>query len=529
MRRLGGLERLDRLAAPVLLVAIIVYAGVALYLTRGVIFTGDELGYFGGSTGWAPGDLFHPHNGHAIVVTRVIYEASLSIFGAEYLPIKLSMIAAVSLTAWLLFVFLSRRVGRTAAVFPAVLLLFAGANPVLIQGNIMMFAQASAAGLGALIMLDRRDRLGDVVAAALLTAACFSIEAGVGFAFGVALWLLLGGDWRRAWVGLLPLVAYGIWFLWARQFDQESGELANVLLAPAYAADSLAAAVGSYFGFAIDFTDSGTPPGLDWGRVLAAVAVCGIVWRAVRHPPSAAVLAPIGILLVLWIGGSLVYGPKRSPVEPRYLMVVGIAVLLIAGEVYRGWRPGRAGLLGLLAVAVLAIPGGLHLLRAHAGGIRSTAANQQGFLVALELQPDEAMAQQPVTAAYIRGVESWGSLTIPAAELPAAAPAVRAEADQTLGELLEPRLEPAPRRGECDPAAEGEVELPAGGAVLVSSGGGSVTLRRFGDQPVVAAGELAPGEPATLALRPDASQVPWKATVAGGGEIRVCALAPAPG
>ena len=140
MARAADPARVDRWAGPIVLVALAAYAVLALYLTRGVSFTGDELSYFGDSTGWGPGSILHPHNGHAIAVTRVIYEGSLSLFGTSYLPIKLSMIAGVVLTGWLLYVFLARRIGRAAAIAPVVVLAFAGANPVLVQGNVMMFA-----------------------------------------------------------------------------------------------------------------------------------------------------------------------------------------------------------------------------------------------------------------------------------------------------------------------------------------------------------------------------------------------------
>ena len=524
------LERIERWATPLVLAALLVYAALTLYLTRGVSFSGDELGYFGHSEGYSPGAIFRPHNGHAIAVTRLIYETSLNLFGTTYLPIRVVMIAGVALAAWLLFVYLSRRVGKGAALAVLLVVIFAGANPVLTQGNVMMFAQATAAGIGALLVLDRRDRLGDVAGCALLLISTFSIEFGFGFALGVTLWFLAAGQWRRAWVGLVPILAYGVWFLWALQFDQGVGSAINLLLAPNYAADSLAASLGSFFGLGGGLVGNPVAPYLDWGRVLAAVAVVLLVHRMVRHRPGPAILVPVGILIVLWVGGSFAFGIQRSPVEPRYLVAVQVAMLLLAAEAYRAWKPTRNAVLALLAVALLALPVNLYLLRARGNSIRKISAVAQGQLVALELYPEQASLQQPLTRAYVEGVRRWGSPTYPAATLPGRDPAARAKADEVLGILITPSLAPLSGdvRGGCTPGPGGEVELPPGGAVLASESGGPVTLRRFADQPSIDAGTLQPGRPAALALPTDASPQPWKATIGGDPAIRICPL-PAPG
>ena len=190
----------EKLARRALAVSVLAYAALALWLSRGVTFTVDELVYFGESDGFAPGSIAAPFGGHLIAVTRLFFEASLRLFGPEHLPFQLFLIALAAATAVFLFVLVKRRVGPLPALAAAVLLLFLGSTPEVLQGNATMWVQASAAGLAAFVALDRRSRPADALACLLLIAAVLSLEVGVAFAIGAGAWVLADGGRRRLWV-----------------------------------------------------------------------------------------------------------------------------------------------------------------------------------------------------------------------------------------------------------------------------------------------------------------------------------------
>ena len=100
-------------------------------------------------------------------------------------------------------------------------------------------------------------------------------------------------------------------------------------------------------------------------------------------------------------------------------------------------------------------------------------------------------------------------------ELAAAASDVRTVADETLGVIVAPALEPVAEGGVRCAGPGGPVEL-RGRTLLRSASGGEVELRRFADSPSVSAGTLAPGQVAALELPADGAEQPWIASVAAG-------------
>jgi hypothetical protein len=135
-------------------------------------------------------------------------------------------------------------------------------------------------------------------------------------------------------------------------------------------------------------------------------------------------------------------------------------------------------------------------------------------------------------ADYFTVADRYGSPGFSPAELERQPEAVRERADQVLAELLGVRGAPSsvggPSRGceqipSAQPGGPIVLELPAGGASLSAAGASAkVTLARFADKPTAEVGALAPGEPATLTIPPDASPTPWLASIAGVEKVTVC-------
>ena len=251
-----SLQRLDspRFATGALAAAILVYAVLVLWLTRGASFTCEEITYVGQSDGFAPREILAPFGGHLIAVTRLMFEANLRIFGPEHLPLQLAVIALTATSAALLFALVRRNVGPLPALAAAVVVLFLGTTPEVINGWATMWVQATAAGLGALVALERGSRRGDLLACMLLVAAVASFSVGVAFAIGVGAWILASGDRRRLWIALVPLALFAAWWVWALQFDEGNQSAANALLSPVWALDSLAAGAAALTGVGVDLT-----------------------------------------------------------------------------------------------------------------------------------------------------------------------------------------------------------------------------------------------------------------------------------
>ena len=140
----------------------------------------------------------------------------------------------VLLCVALVFELVRRRVGAIAALAAAVLLLFLGAAwEVMIWPFDLHTAYACAAGLAALLVLERGGRGADPIVCALLVVSVATIEVGLAFVAAVAVLILWDATrLRRAWVFLVPAALYLAWSLWATRFDQGDTLVSNLLSDP---------------------------------------------------------------------------------------------------------------------------------------------------------------------------------------------------------------------------------------------------------------------------------------------------------
>ncbi len=530
----GGSERFARWA---LAGAVVTYAAFGLWLTRGASFTLDELSYLGASDGFAAGTIAEPFGGHLTAVTRLFFEASLRLFGPAHLPFQILVIVLTAAAATAVFVLVKRRIGPLAALAPAIMLLFLGSTPEVLQGSATMWVQASAAGLAAFVALDEDSRVGDVLASVLLLAAILSFEVGVAFAIGAGAWVLADRDWRRLWIALIPLALYGGWWLWALKFDVERATLDNVLLIPAYSADSLAAASAALTGLGVDLSGdtSLSVIAIDWGRLVAVAGVAIVVVGIRRSGRSPLLWGAAGFLVGMWISLTLSFGLFTSPASSRFAYPVAIGLVLVLAASFGGSPPPRRALLVVLGVFTFALPANLWLMNERGDFIRATSDRVRATLAIVELHRDlvppayGANLALPVRADdFLATVDRFGTFAYSVEELATASSDVRQTADETLGGILSPAIAPFDDgKPRCSRGAN-EVELPPGGAVLRSKEGGTVNLRRFADEPTVEAGALAPGQAGRLALPLDGATRPWVASI-GAGRLGICAVQSAEG
>jgi hypothetical protein len=530
--RLQERARSPRFAIAALAVAIFAYAVLVLWLTRGGSFTLEEITYVGESKGFGAREILAPYpGGHLIAITRLVFEANLRIFGPEHLPFQLIVIALTATTSALLFALVKSRVGPLPALAAAVVVLFLGTTPEVINGWAMMWVQATAAGLGAFVALGRGSRRADLLACALLLLAIASFSVGVAFAIAAAISILVDRDRRRLWIALVPLALFAVWWIWALQFDEGFQSAENALLSPVWALDSLAAATAALTGVGVDLTAPPDPTfiAVGWGRIGAVVLIVAVIVGIRRRGSSPLVWAAITFLVALWLAQALSYSPlpltKRTPDADRYAYPIAIGIVLVLAAAFQGWRPSRRALLAVAAVAVFELPVNIWMLRERGASIRSESDLARARLTAIEIERGvvgkgsvpvySSVGIVPTTAgAYLAAVDRFGTFGYTTAELAAAPEEVRTVADETLGAIVTPTLEPEPGRAtSC--SGGGPIELD-GRTLLRSRTGGVVELRRFADAPAVEAGTLAPGDVAAIDLPADQAAQPWIASVAAG-------------
>ena len=345
----------------------VVSAVLGLWFSRDTTFSVDEFRIFLSSPHLDLRGAIEPLNGHLILTTRLVYAAILDVFGPDYLSFRLLATGAVLLTAGLFFEFAQRRIGAVAALAPTLVLLLYGSDAYhVIVGNAFTVLLPLAAGLGALLALEREDLGGDIGACLLLCLAVATYSVGLAFLAGAAVLILIGSDrWRRAWVFLVPALIYAAWLVWSSTATSDvvgstttsQVQISNLLLVPSWAFNALATVGSALLGLDYNYSESGSGlPTLDtsWGPVVAVVAIAALGWRLWRGDVSKWLWAVMAIPAALWvIGAAAALPPIRVPQKSEYVFPGTIAVLLVAVEAARGLRFGRGTTIVLYGAAAI--------------------------------------------------------------------------------------------------------------------------------------------------------------------------------
>jgi hypothetical protein len=524
-------------------VAMAVSAALGLWLSRDTTFWVDELDWFSTTPDLDVRGALDPYIGHLILTSRLVYAAILNVFGAGYLPFRLLTAGIVLLTAGLFFVFAKRRIGALAALPPTLVLLFYGSDALhVLTGNSLTVLLSVAAGVGALLALERVDLAGDLGACLLLCLAVGSYSEGLPYVAGAAVLIMLGPDrWRRAWVFLVPALLYAAWWLWSSADAGGTGEggltVSNLLLVPSWAINSLASVAAALLGLDYTFGVHAplTPVKTGWGTVVALGALAALGWRLSRGDIPKWLWATMAVPATFWLLHATAASAEagRGPDNPRYLFAGTVAVLLVAVEAARGARLGRGVILALYAAAALGLAANIALLRDSSAFYRKLAENKRATLTAIELNDRvgplanvrliggvmREAGQTNVTTGYTEAVKRYGSPAFSLPELRKQDETARQNADTALADNLGLRLAPtsAPpvdcRRIAGEAGVGTSFELPPGGAVLrTEAGPAPVRLRRFATGFTVDAGQLPSGIPMSLSVPADSAPDPWYAS-----------------
>jgi hypothetical protein len=539
-----------RAATPLLFVAMLASGVLIVVLASQISFLLDDWTYILYRRDFSLASFMDPANEHLVIGPVAAFKLLLPTFGMDStMPYRLLTTALFLLGAWFLFVWIRRRLGEWPALIATIPILFLGAafDDFLWFIASISFVGSMTCGLGMLLALDRRDRLGDKLACAWLVGSLLFASLWLAFAIGAAFDIALRRgerDWRRrAYIVLIPVALYAVWWLGWGHTAESAFSLHNLATTPAFVLDSFAAAIASLFGLATPVEGIASPGGLDWGRPLAVLLGGLAVWRLYafkRIPRSLWVV--LATVLAFWVLGGIALKSGRAPWVSRYQYPGAALMLLVAVDLLRGVRLPRRLLAPALVVVVAAVASNVLFLTESYESYEGTTAIERADLAAVEIARDQVDPELvlsediadtgyvPVDAgSYLSARDAFGSPAYSEAELEAASEEARAPADKVLAAALALALTPSkapPERAPCRTVqTPTTATLPRGGALLDLSGDASVdvNLGRFADDFPVALGRLERGW-SELMISADRSRRPWRAQLDGSGPVTLCGI-----
>jgi hypothetical protein len=540
--------------SPATLLFIVALCGAAFVLLlwqSDLSFWFDEWSFLLHRRGFSADAILAPHNEHIAVVPVLVYKAIQATLGMDSpRPYQAVATLAFLTTAVLLYAYMRRRVGGWLALAGVLPILFFGPSWIdLLWPFQIAFWGSLIGGIGALLLLERDEPRSDLLACLLLGVSMASSSLGIPFAIGVAILIATGGDpRRRAFVVVVPVALFALWWLgWGHDADNHL-TFDNVLESPRYVVEGLASSLACLFGLCTQAVGMNVTVSA-WRWPLLVVVLGLAVWRCYRIGWGSRWLwATVAIAASFWFLAAFNASIFREPESGRYQVVGAILILLVAAELLREVRVARWPLIAVLAVAVAAAASNLSILHRGWESFAAGFPTQRASLAALEISADTVRPEFTLSAensnfdsfgivdtgSYLSAVDAFGSPAYSTAELRTAPEDARVAADKALASALriglaplaDSRVDAGARCREVDlGAGPATLRLPVGGAVLRGSRrtDADLALRRYASASFpVALGTLSPGEVDALSIPPDRSTKPWVLALTGSGSVTVC-------
>jgi hypothetical protein len=531
-------------------VLLLVSGGLLLAAQSGMTYIYDDWGYVLYRRGFSAEALLDPFNEHIVIALVAIYDGSLELFGMDTArPVQIVSDLLVLSCGALLFLYARIRVGDWLAVMAASLILFFGSAYLDLLWPInLALSGGCAAGLGALLALDRDDRRGDRIAVALLVVSVLFSEVGVAFSVGALAAVLLGDrPWReRLFIPVVPLLLYAAWWAgWGHQADS-SFSLDNVLDSPAYVFDAVSQALAALVGLGRPFSgDASELVGINFGRVLLVIGAVLAVLRLRGRPVPNGVWVALAAGGAFWFSAAFNENELRPPESARILLPSGIFILLIAVNVLRDVRLGSSGLVIAAGVTALMVGSNLGAYKDGAEVFETTSETVRADLAAVEytqdVNPGYVLSGFPwllpvPTADYLEAVSYYdSSAAYSDRELLDAPTPARAHADAVMAAALGLALAPAEERAAASDAGCRAADASEGGGAGIEFGPGRLTITDLGGGPKrvllarystdaysVDLGGVPADGAVTLDVPEDRSDQPWLLGLKGDGRAVVC-------
>lgn len=514
--------------APVLLLGVALVAATVMLVVAQwrITFFQDTFAFLLDRQPWTAHSIFAPHNEHIVVLPVLITKVLLEVFGmTSNVPEQIAMGVTLMAVAVLLFVWIRRRVGPWLALIAAVTILFLGsAWPVILWPFENEFTLPVVFGLAMLLFLDREDSRGDAWACAMLALATISGSLGLSFIVAAFVDLVLNRKergWRRAYVFAVPLLIYLAWYAGYGHEAEHHLTLHNILNSPAYVVEGFASALDSLAGLSTIPVNS--PGQNDWGRPLLVGVVALVAFGQWRKPGFSRGFWTVAAAAVsYWLLAAFNFVPGREASASRYVYAGALFALLMIAELLRNWSFSRKALWIAGAVAVCAIGPNLAQMKDGSRWEKEQSVFTRSDLGALEIVRDTVSptyqlisVESTGTASlalvqaslWFEAVDRWGSPADTPSQIETEPEGGKEHADLVLAEALPigSTMEPGGLAPSA-PAGEACVTLPGGGA----SAGKEVPLK-----PGKTTVEVAPGDPAQIALRRFATEA-FPVAIPGG-------------
>jgi hypothetical protein len=330
-----------RVAVPVGVV--VVALAILVWLGRDMTFYHDEYAFILQRDLSLDG-LLKPHNEHLSVTLVALYRLLVGTVGTvSYWPYLAVTFLLHVIVAVIVFVVVRREANIAWAIGAMALVLLLGSG-----GDDILWAFQSgtigavAAGMGAVVVAPRRP----AIAAILLTVALATSGAGLAFAAGTGLHLLLTRPRALPWL-LLPAALYGAWL--AVYGASAIGE-PHIIGLVEYVLTGLAASAAGAIG----------STSLVVGLVVLLALLVGYGWlRSI--PPVVLSLLASGVAFFTVAGLARAgLGPEQAT-APRYVYIVAPSIIVAGVVLLARVRRPAGSVIGAVILAV-AITGNLLLL-----------------------------------------------------------------------------------------------------------------------------------------------------------------------
>ncbi|MDO8364852.1 MAG: hypothetical protein Q7V88_18315 [Actinomycetota bacterium] len=486
----------------------------------------DEWGFVQHRRGWSPNGFVQPHAGHLVAIPVLIYRVGFELFGlTHYRPFRVMVLLSHLAVATAVFAYVKQRthVLLAGCAGLAIAMLGSGWQNIYFPFSVSHTLPV-ALGIAAWMLLDRDTRRADHLAAGAHLVAVLSSGLGISMLIGSGVKLAVQREWGRAVRVLSPAAAAFV--IWQLAYGKPAGTVDNLPRMPRYMVDMVAGGAGGLFA-----------RDLLWGRLLLGVLVglAAMRWRVLL--PAA---APLGCLL----GDVLLVAYNRAqfgdPTASRYAYEMAVLLLLVLAAATAG-RPLRRGALPAgLVLCALSIWGNWALLHRGALGLRidSTisahelrAVEWAAGVVAPEFEPDHQRMPFLYAGTYLAAVHELGSPATTDAAVLAAPEATRQLVDQvSLGALgvftegFPTAVEPG---DDCSAVDSGDEAVVQAGEVLWVRAGTApveVRARRLADGYVAAPAHIVDaGAGFALSVPVDGAPTQtWSVQLTSAAAVLVC-------
>jgi hypothetical protein len=517
---------------------------------------------------WTWLSLVRPHIDHLQLFPFLVLKTMWSTVGLHDYWVYRAVLAVLDLLAGtLLFLYGRKRIGPWPSLaLAACLVLMAPSWFNVLYAFQINFVGAMAAGLGALLLLDRERRWSDVGACVLLLVAIGCNGVGLPIIFAVVIDLVLRrGSRRRLWVPGIPLLLYALWRLEYGHYAPTQPNRETVWRAlqefPRWVFDALDDTAAAAVGFPIEYGAG------------IALALVGLLAFALSRPgrltssPRLVALAALPLMFWLITAIGRVNEVATQPDENRFLYPGGLFLMLLAIEAGRAYPMTRQVTVAVTVVLLFGAARHANDLEAAGDAFRGVSVPGKDAATALdiagELVPPNFANADPNQGAglieagpYLAMVRHFGSSPgFTRSELLRQDDDRKRGVDQALVRIHRmgvipvgsgaPTGDVAPRvtfqaEGKAGPAGRGcvrftpktpdkssmTVEMPWSGIVVRTEGKLPLDVRvqRFSNLlPGDALGTIQPGAAASVKpTAPDKAPEPFRANLFSGAPFTVC-------